>query len=355
VSLLSIRAGKKAYALIQDKGLEVEDIGTVFAASGAAKWLTISALDAAIFNDWLSQAKHTLHLFGTSVGAWKLAAAAQEQPGEALKNFAYAYCHQRYDEDIDHRAIQRESDKIIASILSPEKVKQILSNSRYHFHCGAALCRGAFASESKPRLAMAMMQVNLLNLGGRRHLHRLLERVIFSDPRHAPPLKIQDGIPTRQYPLSPENFVAAISASGSIPYLMAGITDIFGTAPGMYRDGGLIDYHPVPANFWREDKLILYPHFYAHITPGWFDKSLAWRRATARQLDNVILISPSDSYVSSLPTGRIPDRQDFKRFKGRNDERIALWEQCIERGQDLAKAFMDSVNSSKLRHQIQAL
>lgn len=349
MSLLSIYAGSKAYSLIQDKGLQVEDIGSVFAASGAAKWLTISALDAAIFAEWLVQATQVIHLFGTSVGAWKLAAAAQANPRQALEDFAWAYCHQRYGYKISHADIQVESEKIINTILNPDKIQQILTNKRYRFHCGAVACRGPLASESKPALAFAMACASALNLCQRRLLNCLLKRVVFFDSRTPPPISVADGIAAEQYPLSADNFVRAISASGAIPYVMAGVSNIPHTPPGMYRDGGLIDYHPLPCNFWHDDKLILYPHFYSHITPGWFDKSLSWRRASAQQLSNVVLICPSQSFVASLPDQRIPDRQDFNLYRGRDDERIARWEFCMARGRDLGKSFLDIVNSAKLQ------
>ena len=356
MNVLSIRAGKQAIQLIQDSGLNIADIGSVFGASGAAKWLTISALDAAIFGDWLVQAPQPIHLFGTSIGAWKLAVAAQDKPKQSLEKFAQAYCHQHYPKHITHADVQTETDRIINKVFTPDKIQQTLNNSHFNFHCGAVVCHGLLARESKPALALAMGQANLLNFVNRKLLKTLVSRVVFFDKRNPPPLKITDTIPTLGYPLSEHNFIKAVTASGSIPYVMAGVNTIPGAEPGMYRDGGLIDYHPLPINIWREDKLILYPHFYSHIVPGWFDKPLPWRKAKARQLDNVVLISPSAEFVDSLPAKRIPDRQDFIRFKGDNEARIAQWQYCIDRGKELADAFMECVNSrAQLRKTVQQL
>ena len=48
--------------------------------------------------------------------------------------------------------------------------------------------------------------------------------------------------------------------------------------PGeVHWDGGVLDYH-LDLDFGPTDGLILYPHFYDHIVPGWFDKALRWRR-----------------------------------------------------------------------------
>jgi len=354
-SVLSIKAGKTAFELIQSQGLRADDVSSVFAASGAAKWLTISALDAAIFGEWLVTARQPVHLFGTSIGAWKLAVAAQDEPQLGLAQFAQAYCNQRYAKTITHSDIQTETDKIIAALFSQEKIQQILNNPRFYFHCGAVVCRNLLASESKPALAFALTQANILNLVGRKHLRHLLKRVVFNDPRQPAPINPQDGIPTQNVSLTTENFVRAITASGSIPYMMAGVDSIDANTPGMYRDGGLIDYHPLPSNFWQTDRLILYPHFYSQITPGWFDKTLSWRKARPTQLDNVVVVSPSPEFIASLPGGRIPDRKDFLHFRGDNDSRIRQWQYCIDRGKELAQSFLQSINSSTLRDLVQPL
>ena len=72
---LRLLAGRKAYKKIKTNGLSQNDISAVFGASGAAKWLTIYGLDSTIFGRWLSTSKQPIDLFGTSVGAFKLAAA----------------------------------------------------------------------------------------------------------------------------------------------------------------------------------------------------------------------------------------------------------------------------------------
>ena len=59
--------------------------------------------------------------------------------------------------------------------------------------------------------------------------------------------------------------------------VLSGVRDIAGAPPGVYRDGGVIDYHlDLPAAV--DDRLVLYLHFFDWLKPGWFDKSLSWRR-----------------------------------------------------------------------------
>ena len=354
--LFDVYAGKTALEQIHaSKALRPQDITAVFGASGAAKWLSISALDGVIFGDWLRTTDHPIHLFGTSVGAWKLAAAAQLNPKQALADFADAYCEQRYGASVSHADIQAQTDLIINKVFTPERIDEILNHPRFRFHCGAVRCRGWMQSEAKPVLAAGMALCYYGNLLGRQQLRQCYHRVVFHDVRQQPPLEITDGIPTSSVPLARENFIAAISASGSIPYVMAGVGEVPGTSPGMYRDGGLLDYHPLPANLWKSEGMILYPHFYPHIIPSWFDKSLPWRRATAEQLANVVLLCPSAEFVRRLPDRKIPSRKDFVRFKGDNETRIQRWQQCLALSRQMAGEFLDCVNSSKLPRYVHPL
>ena len=62
-------------------------------------------------------------------------------------------------------------------------------------------------------------------------------------------------------------------ASGSIPLLMRGVVDPAGAPAGVYRDGGLIDYHidqPL-VNADHAAPLVLMPHFSDRLVPGWFE------------------------------------------------------------------------------------
>ena len=87
---------------------------------------------------------------------------------------------------------------------------------------------------------------------------------------------------------------------------MQGIKNITGTPPGMYRDGGIIDYH-FDLNI-HNDGLILYPHFNNKPKAGWFDKSLK-RGITPKNYDKVVMITPSAEFVAPLPYGKIPIEQ----------------------------------------------
>lgn len=355
MTVLSIRAGKTAYRFIKENGLRPSDIACVFGASGAAKWLAIYGLDAVIFSHWLNRSPTPVHLFGTSIGAWKFAAAAQENSGEALDRLKHAYIHQYYEGRVTARQITAESRRIMGAFLADDGIEGILSHPVYRIGFSAVRCRGLLASARKPLQILGMVSAFELNLLSRKLQHYCYERVLFHDPRYDSALFDLADFPTRPVILDRRNFRNALLASGSIPLVMEGVTGIDGAPKGTYRDGGLLDYHPVlqPASGTRG--LILYPHFYPEITPGWFDKKFPRRRAVSRQLDRMIILCPSPDFIAHLPFKRIPDRKDFIRFKARDDDRVKAWETAADMSRRLGGEFLEMVDSGRIKDQVQRI
>ena len=152
--------------------------------------------------------------------------------------------------------------------------------------------------------------------------------------------------------LKKENLEDAVLATGSIPLVLSGVADIPGAVPGMYRDGGVIDYHlDLPHSV--DDRLTLYPHFFDRIVPGWFDKRLTWRQPDPVNMDRVILISPSAEFAARLPGQKIPDRTDFARYSP--SERIKVWRTVVAECGRLADEFNDVIESGALEARLTPL
>jgi hypothetical protein len=356
MTALKIAAGFTAYKHIQQYGLSPEHVSAIFGASGAAKWLTIYGLDKAIFSDWLIDSHHPIDLFGTSVGAFKLAAAAQLNPADALSVLADAYIDQRYEDKITAQQVTFETTKILNAFLTEKAISDILSNKRFNYHCASVRCLGLFASKNNTLQKLAMIKAFFLSSLGRNFLSGTFERTIFSQGISASELVGADGYLTHSVTLTKHNMRNAILSSGSIPVIMAGVENIPGAPAGMYRDGGLLDYHAVPANVGHINRgLVLYPHFYTSLKAGWFDKFFPWRKVSAEQLDNTVVISPSDEFVKSLPAERIPDRQDFLRFKGNDQQRIRNWSEVKKRSIELGDEFLQLAQSGDIASKVERL
>jgi hypothetical protein len=183
-----------------------------------------------------------------------------------------------------------------------------------------------------------MAAATLANAWSRNGLERFFQRVIFCHPAltEAP---FTAGFDTRLVQLDEDNLIPALKASGAIPLLMQCEPSIAGAGEGPFWDGGIIDYH-FTLDTAPGDGLVLYPHFCARLTPGWFDKKLRTRMGSP-ELSNLVLICPSDDFLASLPYGKIPDRGDFRSMPP--EQRVAYWEICIRESQRLAEAFYELI------------
>jgi hypothetical protein len=291
-------------------------------------------------------------LLGTSIGSWRFACYAQQDPLAAIERFESAYIEQRFSEKPDIPEITAKSREIIDRVLGADGIEEILNHPVFRTHVMAVRSRHVLASESRWLLGLGLLTAAGMNVLSRKTLGLFFERALFFDPRDLPPFFDLTGFPLQQIALSPDNLEDAIVATGSIPLVLTGVRDIDGATAGVYRDGGVIDYHhDLPHS--AEERLTLYPHFYDRIVPGWFDKKLGWRRPHPDHVDRTVLISPSDEFVSRLPNGKIPDRSDFVNYTP--SERIKAWRDCTKACEELADDFNEMLEKDELAACLQAL
>lgn len=72
-------------------------------------------------------------------------------------------------------------------------------------------------------------------------------------------------------------------------------------------------------------------------------------------MENVLLVAPSPSFLADLPGGKIPDRSDFYTYKGKDTERMSRWNRAVDMSRKLAHAFMEAVESGRIRKAVQPL
>ncbi|MCK9275809.1 MAG: hypothetical protein M0P57_12045 [Syntrophales bacterium] len=344
---LIFRAGNKAFVRIRKEGLSENMVNVIAGAAGGPKYLVLTGLDRFIFSSWLTSRKKPLFLLGSSIGAWRFAAASQNNPLEALKCFETHYIRQRYSDRPSALDITCKSREILDSFLTAEAVRDVLKHPYLRLSILAVRSKWPLTSDNKLLLLPGIAVSALGNLLCRRFLGFFFERVLFYDPRDLPPFFDISDFPTRKVPLAPENFKAVVMASGSIPIVMQSVK-IPGDSEGVYRDGGIIDYH-IDIPYLQEksrEKIILYPHYGKKIIPGWFDKKLIWRKPL--NMENVLLLHPSDNFISKLPYGKIPERNDFYLFKGKDRERITYWRNVVDRSRFLAEDFIETIERGNI-------
>jgi hypothetical protein len=294
-----------------------------------------------------------VHLAGSSIGAWRFACYAQSSPLDALNRFEEAYIEQHYSAKPDAAEITRKSREILATLLGGRGASEIVTHPIIRTHILAVRCGRLTSSEYRPFLASGLLAAACANAVSRRTLGLFFRRGLFYDPRDLPPFYNATGFPLERVMLSRDNVADAIAASGSIPMVLSGVRDIHGAPPGIYRDGGVIDYHlDLPLS--EPDRLTLYPHFFEQLIPGWFDKRLRWRRLDPRHTDRTILICPTPEFVAArLPRGRIPDRTDFVQMS--HHERVRTWRKIVVACRELADDLSEVLQLNRLPERLQPL
>ena len=342
---LTFKAGRGALESIRTHGFDVGSIGTIAGASGGAKWLVLSQLDRAILQNLVPRMCGPVHLIGSSIGSWRFACYAQNDPVAAVDRFERVYLDQTYTERPDRDEITARSREILGIVLGERGIKEILASRMFRTHIMAVRSRHVTATENRAVLAGSLAVAAALNAVNRGTLGLFFERALFFDNRDVPPFFELSGFPLQRIELSSRNLADAVIATGSIPLILKGVPDIDGAHRGVYRDGGVIDYHlDLPHS--DKERMTLFPHFYDRIVPGWFDKKLKWRKPNAGNVDRTILVSPSAEFVSSLPYGKIPDRSDFVKLS--TEDRVRAWRTCVAACERLADEFNEVVEKDQL-------
>lgn len=334
-SPLRVLAGATAWRKIQQNGLQAADFEVLVGASGGPKWFCLYGLDQYLITDFFAKRQRPLHLLGSSAGAWRFSCYAQQDAAAASQRFAEAYSNICYPPGASLAEVTRLSHNIIDQVLpTAEHCQQVLQHPVMKLNIIVDRARGLAAARHPLFQGVALAAAATANLLSRGNLRHFYQRVHFHLPNSQAPFFHHSRFPTEHIVLTTDNLKPAILASGSIPMALAPIENIPGAAPGKYVDGGITDYH-FDQQF-SQQQFALYPHFYPELIPGWFDKSLPWRRVNPTVLHNVVLLCPSASWVRSLPNGKIPDRQDFKLP---DQQRLAIWQEVLHRSQELAEAF----------------
>ncbi len=244
---------------------------------------------------------------------------------------------------------------IVNTYIEDDALPFALSNKKYRLAIITVRARNFVASEVSWVQKLGLSIGFLLNAIKRSYIHYFAERVVFYNGPKPPPFCLRRGFRGRYIPLNAINFKYAVAASGAIPLVVAGVRDIYGAPTGIYRDGGLIDYHLTHNYAATDDDLVLFFNHQERIIPGWLDKKLSYRLPQTDDLDNVLMIYPSPDFVAGLPGGKIPDRDDFTIFIDDPATRIKNWWSAVERARPLGEEFLELVESKKIGNVVEKI
>lgn len=395
---LCIHAGPLALQHLRQHGLRPADVGVIPAAAGGPKGLILGPLDRFIFGEWLPQSSQPVHLVGASIGAWRMATACLDDPVAAFERLEHDYVHQHYDLPPGKKrpAPAHVSERFGQSLEAfyGGRVREVLHHPRFRLHIVTSRGRHLLRREHGLATPLGYLGAFLTNTVHRKALGVWLERVVFSSPGayglpelpQLPPLPFGTrDYRTRQVLLDERNFMQALQASCSIPFVLQAVHDIPGAPRGAYWDGGITDYHMHLAYgvFHQNDinkiaggayqisatgqngiekasslppspGLVLYPHFQHRVVPGWLDKGLKWRHRSTPALDNMVVLSPDPDWVRTLPHAKLPDRTDFTRYGTDSAARAKAWQAATRASQQLVDEWQAWLARPDV-HRVQAL
>ena len=345
VPALAIHAGPQALAHLRDHGLQPAHVGVIPGAAGGPKGLILGPLDRFLFGQWLPQSQQPVHLVGASIGAWRMATACLHDPVAAFVRLEHDYIRQHYElPDGQQRPSAEQVSRAFGHNLQAfygGRVPEVLQHPRYRLHVMTAHGRHILHRDHPLRTPLGYLGAYLFNAVSRRAMGAWLERVVFSSQRGLP--FSTDDFRTRALALTEANFMPALQASCSIPFVLQAVHDIPGAPSGAYWDGGITDYHlhldwctPVDR---PQGRIVLYPHFQRAVVPGWLDKAWTWRHGPTPFLNHTLVLAPNPAWVGTLPNGKLPDRTDFTTYGQDLSARVKAWSEAASAAQQLADEF----------------
>jgi hypothetical protein len=333
-------------AHIEAQGLKPEHIGVIPGAAGGPKGLILGALDRFLFGEWLPQSTQPIDLVGASIGAWRMATACLDNPVKGLERLSHDYIHQEYKASAGQKrpSAQQVSDDFSQTLhqFYGGRIGEVLNHPRYRLHVVTSRGKHILHHEHPLLTPLGYAGAYLCNAITRKAMGAWLERVVFSS-RGELPFETTD-FATQQMTLNEGNFMAALQASCSIPFVLQAVHDIPDAPTGAYWDGGITDYH-LHLNY---KGLVLYPHFQQAVVPGWLDKALKWRHKSTAFLDNTIVLAPNPAWVKTLPNGKLPDRSDFVSYAADFEGRVKAWQTAVQASEQLADEFAAWLHQPKL-------
>jgi hypothetical protein len=350
---LCIKAGNKAFELLASGSFNLDRITTYVGPAVGPRWLIASGFDLTLLETGALGNAAPVLLSGASAGAWRFAAWLQPEPIKSYWKLIEAYISQSYTREDNPQTVMLALSRIIDAYIDTDALPFVLTNKRYRLSVITARAKHLVGSEwpwiQKLGLAAALAG-NALSPS---LVYRFFERVVFYYAPLPPRFCLRKDFRGKAIPLNAVNFKDAVIASGAIPLLVAGIRNIYGSPNGVYRDGGLLDYHLNEQYANKDGDLVLLFHHQERIIPGWLDKKLKSRGASSDLLENVLMVYPSEEFIKKLPNGKVPDRDDFVAFVDKPNERTALWRKTVTACESFGEQFLELVHSGKLRDRVQ--
>lgn len=351
---LEYKAGPAILNMIRDEGLKPEKVRVFSGPAGGPKWFVCVGFDKALIKSrLLGRGGKRVLLVGASAGAWRCLAMACRDPLSAYEKLRIAYSRNIFTALDTPLSVAAALQKNVNDFVEEGDIPFILEHPIYDLAVHTVRSKGPAASSNRAVQASVLLATALMNAISPAGMKVFFERVVFFCAQGGPSfLESFKGAKVR---LNRENLRMAALATGSLPYVVRGVQDITGAPPGVYRDGGLVDYQLNQDYDPPEGTMALFFHYQERIVPGWFDKIFKWRRPPEGSLRQILQVYPGADFVKMLPDGRLPDRNDFSIFVNDPLERIRRWDEVSRLSEILGEEFLEAMESNRIRELVRPI
>jgi hypothetical protein len=350
---IRVKAGKKAFASIRENGFDFNRVKIYVGPAVGPRWLMAGGFDLTLMEKGLLGNKYPALLTGASAGAFRLAAWLQPEPAKSYRRLMDAYINADYSHNDGPQKLLGEMEKIIDAYLETDALPFALNHKRYRLAIVTARARNLAASETSWLQKIGVGLAFAGNAMSPSLLRLFYEQVVFYYSPIPPKFCLSGEFRGKCVPLNTANFKSAVLASGAIPLVVGGVRNIYGAPMGIYRDGGLFQYHFNQLYPAADGDLILFFHHQESLVPGWLDKMLKYHRVPEPYLENAVMVFPTEEFVSRLPGGKVPDRDDLTELADKPDVRKKRWRRAAELSADLGEQFVELAASGRIREAVE--
>jgi len=352
---IAVKAGKNIIGKIRDGAFQPDRITTYVGPGAGPRWLVAGGFDLTLLREGILGRKRPVVLAGASAGALRFAAWVQPEAERCYRTLMDDYISLTFDDRDNRRTVGGKILDLIDRFVENDAIPFALAHKRYRLNVITARARKMAALEPAPFQGTGLVLAFLSNAVHRSWLRLFFERVLFYTGPIPPRFVFRKGFRGRAVPLSAANFKHALLASSAIPLAVSGVKDLFGAPAGVYRDGGLVDYHLNTCYGETEEDVTLFFSHQEKVVPTWLDKRLSHRTPRKEVLENVLMVHPTEEFVGRLPGGKVPDREDFRTFWKDPAARIARWRQAVDQSSRFGEDFLELAASGKLREVVTPL
>ncbi|MBW2544499.1 MAG: patatin-like phospholipase family protein [Deltaproteobacteria bacterium] len=352
---ICVSAGKNVYEIIQDSGFDFDSVATYVGAASGPRWLVASGFDLSLLKSGVLGNKRPTVLAGSSAGAMRFSAWMQPEPEKSYEKLIEAYIAMNFTRKDTPETILQSIRNLIDFYIDDDALSFALTNRKYRLAITTVRAKRLAASNVRWLQGLALGTGFVCNALNRRMIHRFFQRVVFHNSPILPYFCLNHDFRGQTIPLNEANFKHALLASSAVPLAAAGVRDIYGAPGGMYRDGGLTDYHLNQKYSGGKGAITLMFNHQKRIIPTWMDKRLPSRQPPREYLEDVLMVHPSDDFIRKLPYNRVPDRGDFKRYADNPSKRIRGWKRAVVVSEHLGEQFLELVENGRLRDVVEKM